>query len=734
MAVLKGQTITAADVNNLVQNVENVYSVGQGDSGYGQTTYVLDDLEVGGKIQASEWSKLRGMMLVSGSHQGTPISQLFNEPSAGLKIMATVSTLTLAQTLWQNRLHTAIDALSTWTGAAVASYSSDWHGVLEVTIDVSFQSEDQARYFFNSGGAVRITPIHPSTATSTDTNFAAFLAQQVGSFYVGAHQYGTTGPAAPSTFAGGYYAVPATDTVITTQTSTSSLSTAPDFVDFHIRRTGYQGTRGANGTGFQIIVHMQCLGDSGGSKLTAGTAIRVDTVLATKYLSIATPNYAIGGMHLVAPSGGNTGGGVDTIPPYDPAPGTVTYTVPEYATIMFELMGGGGSEGSSTGPYPRTDGSTIHLAIGTNGGDASIPALGLLAKGGAGGGTYNFNTNTPALPGADGVGTGGDVNTTGGGAAGGSGRYAGQTGYRNGGAGGAGAYVKKVYVRGASGAPSPGDVLVLSIPTGGSQASLGTPQTDFYPGADGTMGHVKVTITTTGTGSVSFSTPGAYQFTVPSYTSITFDVNGAGGGQGHPFDEMGVPDYYVNGEPTDSTFNIPLPSGSIGGTSSIRELNLYGRGGYGGGYIGFVNTAPRWLLPVPGYSNLFMDLPPRVTAQAGANGPASGGQTNTTGGGASGGYILYFGDPILAAQGPNANKWKEGANGGNGGRAVITYAPTDQNAPTAGQVLTVAVGAGGAPAPIDPRQMAYGTVYATGNNGFVNINWTGSVTVIDNPV
>ena len=740
MTIQTGNKITAADVNNLADSIEAVYATGTGDSGYGQTQFIPDTVPAGKKISATEWSKIRGMLMACTNHQGLANASVFSDPTVGAKIMASTSAIAIVTACVAGRLNASPDATTPFDDVADAAYAASWNGVMQVTVDVSFQTEDQARYFFNSGGQIEINLTHPNGTTPQDISFRSFLARQLGTLYVSAHSLRLSGIATASTVPNlGYYELPASETMVIKQISTDYLSTQADTVEIHLQRTGYTGLRGANGTGFQAIILASFMGDINGSMLSPGLSVDIDTIKATKYLTVAAPNCAVSGFHQLsvgntkpgAPDSGNPGGGVSVIDPYDPAPGTVTYTVPDYATIMFELKGGGGSEGSSTGPYPRSDGATIYLAAGTDGEDATIDALGLVAKGGKGGGTYNLTTKAAGAVGADGVGTGGDVNTTGGGAAGGSAKYAGMTNYLNGSAGGAGAYVKKTYVRGQAGAPNPGDVLVLTVPIGGSQSGVTVPKnvpTEFFPGADGSRGQVKVTVTKPTTGSASFQTPGTYTFSVPSYSSITFDVSGAGGGQGHPYQYQKLGDFYPgsnpSGRPVSSQYGFVLPDGNPGGNSQITELGMTANGGAGGTYA--PTEAPIIVNGViVGTSGLAGYL---ATAKAGANGGASGGQTNTAGGGASGGYILYFG-PRVDWQLP----WEEGANGGNGGRCTTTYAPTDLGAPAANSTVTIIVGAGGAPAQIGPGEYCYGYVYATGLDGSVNIKWSGTATSVDTP-
>ena len=92
-----------------------------------------------------------------------------------------------------------------------------------------------------------------------------------------------------------------------------------------------------------------------------------------------------------------------------------------------------------------------------------------------------------------------------------------------------------------------------------------------------------------------------------------------------------------------------------------------------------------------------------VVGGPGAPGSASGGTTNTTGGGAAGGYA-----------GPGANDYP----GGNGGRAQITWTAGAPGAPHPGDILSVAIGAGG------PGISYFGTNSGPGANGSVSLSWT----------
>ena len=161
-------------------------------------------------------------------------------------------------------------------------------------------------------------------------------------------------------------------------------------------------------------------------------------------------------------------------------------------------------------------------------------------------------------------------------------------------------------------------------------------------------------------GSVSYTTPGTYSFTVPNFNTLSPDVKGAGGG-------LGYSTYY----------------GGTGGTSSFNG-SVAGYGGSG-----------TWSYPVlQGYDGETGAELWGAQFVSGSPGGASGGDTNTAGGGAPGSYSPDY-----------------GVSGGSGGRAQKTYAYGQL---TPGSIITVVVGALGA---------NHSVTGSGGSNGSVNISW-----------
>ena len=152
-------------------------------------------------------------------------------------------------------------------------------------------------------------------------------------------------------------------------------------------------------------------------------------------------------------------------------------------------------------------------------------------------------------------------------------------------------------------------------------------------------------------GAMTFDTPGTYTYVVPSFHSISVEVKGAGGGGG--------------GRGSNNGYGA---TGSPGALSSFGDSVLAngGGGGVGGAWLGRC-----------GYQ--------------GADGTATGGDTNVTGGGATYGLSGSYGNGDC------------GGSGGSGGKAVINYSRvvvtstlnTSVNHLAPGTSITIVVGAGG---------------------------------------
>jgi len=187
MAVNSGDTITAAQFNGLQSRVNQLLGVGSGDFGYGQSvssSQVLSltdpDIPDGDSVTAAQFNNIRSDLRTAFIHQnGTEIP--INSFSAGDIIGADASgtdiefdtnesfiilnedaskgfndLLDTISDLEVNRfqIHPSQEQVQV---RAADERTSDWNGTIVSAFTVSFTTANDRRFFFNSGGQIRIS-------------------------------------------------------------------------------------------------------------------------------------------------------------------------------------------------------------------------------------------------------------------------------------------------------------------------------------------------------------------------------------------------------------------------------------------------------------------------------------------------------------------------------------------------------------------------------------------------
>lgn len=190
MTYSSGQLIEATDYNGFANNtvganVNTVWSVGSGDAGYGQAA--LTTVAVGADVTAAQWASLNNRISSIANHQGTTITSRTN-PTVGDTIGILSALNTDLTNITTNRGNAALAGTEygVFTGTtskttATGSGTSAW--TITFTHTVTFPSANQARYFWNAGGIVRLQFGKSSTGTDSDTDWN-LLAAKCGSIYL----------------------------------------------------------------------------------------------------------------------------------------------------------------------------------------------------------------------------------------------------------------------------------------------------------------------------------------------------------------------------------------------------------------------------------------------------------------------------------------------------------------------------------------------------------------------
>jgi hypothetical protein len=177
MSYTQGGLIEAADYNGFVNvsanNVNAIWSTGSTDKGYGQTA--LSTVSSAGLITATQWASLVNTLTTIGAHQGTTITAR-TAPVAGnvIAILNNVATDINNLTAARGNAAASGSEITSWTGTTskttnTGSGSTAW--TITFTHTVTFPSADQARYFWNAGGIVRLRVSKTSVGQLADAEW-----------------------------------------------------------------------------------------------------------------------------------------------------------------------------------------------------------------------------------------------------------------------------------------------------------------------------------------------------------------------------------------------------------------------------------------------------------------------------------------------------------------------------------------------------------------------------------
>jgi hypothetical protein len=283
MTYAAGGSIQASDYNTLVgsgataNTLNAVWSTGSSTAGYGQTA--LATVTAGNPVAATNWANLVNTTASVGAHQGSSLTAV-TAPVAGGSIAFISAIPTNLQTTYANRLNAATQGGTT---ANTATFGSTWTTAITFTHTVTFANGDAARYFFNSGGQLKVTCSHANATAGINLLFNN-LASNIGTVTVSAPSSGTVTIISTS-YAGvqkvggggnsptidstkGYYGLSLSNANIFTQlASTGPAGYLSTFIRIIAKTNGTQGGNGDNGS----IVTLYTIWDEVPDGLTVGT-------------------------------------------------------------------------------------------------------------------------------------------------------------------------------------------------------------------------------------------------------------------------------------------------------------------------------------------------------------------------------------------------------------------------------------------------------------------------------
>lgn len=177
MTYSAGGLIQATDYNTFAGNttagLNRVWSTGAGDAGWGQTN--IATVATSGTVTATQWATIVNNLSTSGTQTSTTLTSR-TAPVTGniIGILANVSTdITSVTTNRGNAVSSGTEygVFSGTTSKTTATGSGQAAWTITFTHTVTFPSADQARYFWNAGGIVRLKYGKSSDTTTSDADW-----------------------------------------------------------------------------------------------------------------------------------------------------------------------------------------------------------------------------------------------------------------------------------------------------------------------------------------------------------------------------------------------------------------------------------------------------------------------------------------------------------------------------------------------------------------------------------
>lgn len=274
MAYSKGGKIEQADINTTLvgsstttstTNINTVWAVGNGKSGYGQTA--ISTVSTGNVATAARWAQIINTINSIASHQGTAVTS-YSAPSTGNPIVHLSALQQNITNIYNGRNNAAGQApYGVPAGTAVTvTNNTSWLNYVTFTHTVSFASGDAARYFFNAGGQLALTFGHPTGAginnlfnslasaagTIVISGNNAGLVTIAGGSYSGVTKVGGSGTVQTLLANYGYWGLLTTDTEIFKQFGAGVTGYTSSFLSVNARVSSSTGSNGDNGATITI--------------------------------------------------------------------------------------------------------------------------------------------------------------------------------------------------------------------------------------------------------------------------------------------------------------------------------------------------------------------------------------------------------------------------------------------------------------------------------------------------
>lgn len=282
-----GNQIEDTDYNALQDKVQVLLGTGSGSRGYGQPVPSADVFQ-GNTITKAQWDALRNDILSVRVHQDgtTPVlASIAKGTPINFAIISNYSSVLDVADANRFNIGPGQSVVST---KATQTTSSSWSTQAQAVLTVTFANSNDARYFFNSGGKIRIIGSRSGgSSTSQNNAWTNFLAN------IGTISFG----AATSVFVNFY------DLTLSYQTFYQTGLSTPYSANFYRLEAACDVASNTAGTATQVQIRITLRDDY----VDPGTPAPGDTVdgtltLTVEELKAAGALYPTGTFAITSPS------------------------------------------------------------------------------------------------------------------------------------------------------------------------------------------------------------------------------------------------------------------------------------------------------------------------------------------------------------------------------------------------------------------------------------------------
>ena len=307
MTYRQGELILATDFNTFRTDVLSIWDVGTGNRGYGQIdtggASAIPLATLGADVGSVEWEAFRLAAQTCSDHQGSsttfpPVSVLqvddnivAHEADDGNAFDINSSLVTIDS----NRKLFDAGSVSVFVNALNSTRASSWNNTLQHRFTAVLPTVDDARYFFNSGGQIRIRGSRSGgSASDQNASWTEILTNMGTIIFDENNTFQSGGGAGWSTTGVGYFDLTTSFQQIASGVDTTGGSYATSEARLEARTLdGPGGAFGDTGRQLEFRVryfdnHTNGFDDNVNGTITSD----IDYQLATSPLTIQTPVFA----------------------------------------------------------------------------------------------------------------------------------------------------------------------------------------------------------------------------------------------------------------------------------------------------------------------------------------------------------------------------------------------------------------------------------------------------------